>query len=175
MLQTGDLISCCGLYGKSSVLLKVLHSEASGDYFTVVRSSSQPKGAASGGVMETHFQVCGCPFFYFNPSVPEFCFASIFEMWPKIGSCRLPTHRRRGSWEISPMIPFFSERKFGQTFHIGNTGHWRVNIFYIFYLFIFFVIRKILQGVCGVPSLQFFFRLLSFGILFINISLIFSL
>ena len=30
----------------------------------------------------------------FNPLLQEFFFPSVFEIWPKIGCYRLPTHRR---------------------------------------------------------------------------------
>ena len=59
---------------------------------------------------------------FFNPLLSEFCFPLIFEMYRKMGSYRLPTHRCGAHRKFSHYPFLFQSRNFGQTYLIIHDG-----------------------------------------------------
>ena len=55
---------------------------------------------------------------FFNPLMPETFMPSNFEMYPKIGSHRLPTHRRGADRKFFLHPFFFWKRNFDKVFKL---------------------------------------------------------
>ena len=63
-------------------------------------------------------------YFCLNPFVPGFFFSSFFVTYLKIGSFRLPTHRRDAHRKFLLRIPSLIKiENFGRTYYIEYVGH----------------------------------------------------